>query len=270
MTRRGVIGGALVVLFLNLASLHGPFGAATAKTTDLSDLWWIPTESGWGIEIVHEEMTVFATMFVYGQDAKPTWYVATLTYQGSFVWSGTLYATTGPWFGTVPFDPNAVTPTPVGTMTFALQFVNQAALTYTVNGAQVVKQIQRQSLVFLNFTGQYAGALSLQGTGLTCDPSRNTNATPANVQITHNAQAITIGTQTNADTCTFPGAYSQGGHFGHVSGGYVCASGDSGTFTIFEMAVSYYDFRARTLLNSNSGCTLKGYINGLLQPPPPQ
>jgi hypothetical protein len=270
MTRRGVIGGALIVLFLHLATLHEPFGGAIAKTTDQSDLWWIPTESGWGIQFVQEETTIFATMFVYGPDGKPTWYVATLTYQGSLVWAGTLYATTGPWFGTVPFDPNAVMATAVGTMTLSAPFVNQAALIYTVNGIQVIKQIQRQSLVFLNFTGQYAGTLSLQGTGLACDPSRNTNATPANVQITHNTQAITIVTQTNADTCTFPGTYTQGGHFGRVSGGYVCASGDSGTFTIFEMAVSWYDFRGRTLLNSNSGCTLKGYINGLFQPPPAQ
>jgi hypothetical protein len=270
MTRHGVIGGALIVLFLNLASLHDPFGAATAKTTDQSDLWWIPTESGWGIQFVEEETTIFATMFVYGPDEQPTWYVATLTYQGSLVWAGTLYATSGPWFGTVPFDPNTVTVTAVGTMSLSAPFINQATLIYIVNGVQVVKQIQRQTLVFQNFTGQYAGMLSLQGTGLACDPSRNTNAAPVNVQITHNAQAITIVTQTASDSCTFPGTYTQGGHFGHVSGGYVCASGDSGTFTIIEMAVSFYDFRARTVLNSNSGCTLKGYIDGLLQPPPAQ
>jgi len=260
MTRRGVIGGALIVVFLSLASLHAPFGAATAKTTDQSDLWWIPTESGWGIQFVQEETTIFATMFVYGPNGQPTWYVATMDHIGFATWTGKLYATTGPWFGTVPFDPNSVTVTPVGTMTLSAPFINQAVLTYSVNGVQVLKQLQRQTLVFQNFTGQYAGMLSFQGTGLACDLSRNTNATPVNVQITHNTQAITIVTQTDADSCTFPGTYTQAGHFGHVSGGYVCASGDSGTFAIFEMAVSWYDFRARTVLNSNTGCTLKGYI----------
>jgi hypothetical protein len=81
---------------------------------------------------------------------------------------------------------------------------------------------------------------------------------------------MTVTTVTNADTCTFPGAYAQGGHFGHLSGAYTCASGDGGTFSLTEMAVSFYDFRARTLLNSNSGCTMKGYIDGLREPPPPQ
>jgi hypothetical protein len=270
MTRHRVIGGALIVLFLNVASLHAPSGGAAAKTTDQSDLWWIPAESGWGIQFVEEETTIFATMFVYGPDGKPTWYVATMGYLGSFTWSGTLYATTGPWFGAVPFDPSTVTVTAVGNMTLSAPFINQAVLTYTVNGVPVVKQIQRQTLVFQNFSGQYAGTMSIQGTGLACDPSGNTNATPVSVQVTHNAEAITIATQTGTDSCTFSGTYTQGGHFGHVSGGYVCTSGDTGTFTFFEMAISWYDFRARTLVNSNTGCTLKGYLDGLTQPPPLQ
>jgi hypothetical protein len=81
---------------------------------------------------------------------------------------------------------------------------------------------------------------------------------------------MTVTIRTNADTCTFPGNYVQHGHFGQVYGSYNCASGDSGTFDIFEMAVSFYDFRARTLLTSNGGCLIKGYVDGLRQPPPPQ
>lgn len=81
---------------------------------------------------------------------------------------------------------------------------------------------------------------------------------------------MTVTIRTNADTCTFPGNYVQHGHFRQVYGSYNCASGDSGTFDIFEMAVSFYDFRARTLLTSNGGCLIKGYVDGLRQPPPPQ
>ena len=270
MARRGLGGSALIALLLTVASLYGPLGVAAAKTTDQSDLWWIPTESGWGIEFVQEETTIFATMFVYGPDGKTTWYVATMDYGGNFTWTGTLYATTGPWFGAMPFDPTAVTVTAVGNMTLSSPFVNLATLTYTVNGTQVVKHIQRETLVTLDFTGQYSGTTSIQGTGAACDPTRNTNATPVSVQISQQGQAITIATQTGADSCTFSGTYSQGGHFGNASGSYACASGDTGTFMFFEMAVSWYDFRARTSISSNGGCTTKGYINGLLQPPPSQ
>jgi hypothetical protein len=112
-------------------------------------------------------------MFVYGPDGKPTWYVATLQHTDTLFWTGTLYATTGPWFGAVAFDPSAVTVTAVGTVSLSVPFVNQATLTYSVNGVQVVKTIQRQNLVTLNFSGQYRGALSQTGTGLTCTASQN-------------------------------------------------------------------------------------------------
>ncbi len=36
----------------------------TAVTTDVSDLWWNPSESGWGMQLVQEGNFVFATVFV--------------------------------------------------------------------------------------------------------------------------------------------------------------------------------------------------------------
>ena len=259
----------LIVSFASVLLLSG-IDHAVAKTTDESDLWWIPTESGWGIQFVEEENTIFATMFVYGPDGKPTWYVATLGHAGTLFWTGTLYATTGPWLGAAVFDPSMVTATAVGNMSLSVPLVNQATLTYSVNGVQVVKVIQRQTLVSLDFNGQYSGTLSQTGTGLVCNASASNPAAPASIAISQTGSAVTLTVQTGADTCSFPGAFSQGGHFGRVAGAYTCASGDAGTFTIFEMAVSYYDFRARTVLNSNSGCTIKGYIDGLRQPPPLQ
>ncbi len=268
--RTGKLLGRLGLVLCAFLFLGGAIDSAVAKTTDQSDLWWIPTESGWGIQFVQEEDTLFATMFIYGPDGKPTWYVATLQYTNTLYWTGTLYATTGPWFGTVPFDPTTVTVTEVGTMSLSAPLINKSTLTYTVNGVQVVKTIQRQTLVTLNLNGQYSGTLSQTGTGLVCNASVSNPATPVSVTMTQSGQAMTVTTQTGTDTCTFPGTFTQGGHFGRVAGAYTCASGDSGNFSIFEMAVSWYDFRARTFLTSNSGCTIKGYINGLKQPPPLQ
>jgi hypothetical protein len=210
-------------------------------------------------------------MFVYGPDGKPTWYVATLNRIGFAAWSGTLYATNGPWFGAVPFDPASVTGGPVGTMTLTPTSVATGVLTYSVNGVQVVKNIQRQTLVDEDYSGAYVGTLSQQGNGLpSCNPTDNIGATPINVQITQNSPAMYLISQTAANTCSFSGSYSRYGKFTSAHGSYSCTSGDTGTYLIFEMAVSWYDFRARTLLTSNSGCTLKGYMNGLRQPAPPQ
>lgn len=258
----------IAVLVIGLAC--GFAMVADAKTTDMSDLWWIPNESGWGIQFVEEETTIFATMFVYGNDNRPTWYTATLSHVAFGTWSGKLYATSGPWFGNAAFDSSQVTVNPVGTMTLSAALIDEATLTYDVNGVHVVKAIQRQTLVNLDFNGTYVGMLSQQGAGLPCSPARNTSGTPATFQITQNGPVINVVATGSADTCTLAGAYAQAGHFGSVHGTYSCASGDSGTFALFEMAVSWYDFRARTALVSQNGCTLKGYVNGLLQPPPAQ
>jgi hypothetical protein len=240
-------------------------------TTDMSDLWWVPTESGWGIQLVQEELTIFATMFAYDQNGQPTWYTATMAYVPSLTWSGALYATTGPWFGHTPFDPTQVTRTPVGTMSLSAALINQATLTYTVNGVQEVKVIDRQSLAAMNFGGTYVGTLSQQGSGLPpCNPSRDIPGAAATFQISQNGGAMTITAQTGADSCTLTGTYAQSGHFGYNSGTYTCTSGDSGTFVTAEMALSWYDLRARMFLNSKTGCTLKGLVVGLKQPPPAQ
>ena len=241
--------------------------AAAVSTTDLSDLWWIPSESGWGIQFVEQGETIFATMFVYGPDGRPTWYTATLTIEVFPTFTGTLYATTGPWFGAIPFDPTQVTLTPVGTMTFNGSDVRFGALVYTVNGLQVSKQIQRQTFATENFAGTYIGTIRQQGllNGVPCNPPVSNPGIPASFNITQNGAAMTVVAQTSADTCTFPGTFSQSGHFGDLFGNYTCASGDKGTFHFIEMAASFYDFRARTLVVSASGCTINGFANGLLQ-----
>jgi hypothetical protein len=81
------------------ASLHAAAGEYT-------DLWWNPQESGWGANIVQQGETAFVTLFVYGPDGEPTWYVAPAARTFAFDASGrpalrgTLYRTKGPWQAT--------------------------------------------------------------------------------------------------------------------------------------------------------------------------
>lgn len=98
---------ALGALVLAITLAFQP-AAANSFTTDQRDLWYIAAESGWGIQLIQRGSVIFATMFVYGPDGTPTWYVATMGYVGSYVWTGDLYTTSGPWFGAVPFDPATV------------------------------------------------------------------------------------------------------------------------------------------------------------------
>ena len=113
------------------------------SATNYQDLWWNPAESGWGLNIAHQGDILFATLFTYDANGKGMWLVMSNGNRiGAGTYSGTLYRTTGPAFNASPWTP--ATPTAVGAMTLSFANGNSGTLTYTVNGVQVVKSIQRQ------------------------------------------------------------------------------------------------------------------------------
>jgi hypothetical protein len=168
------------LIVLAAAASYGREARATTFTTDESDLWWNPNESGWGLQVTQTGSVIFVTMFVYDQNNNPLWCTATCTNQGNLVWSGDLYQTSSPWFGTVPFNPGAVTPTKVGTLAFSPPSVTKATLIYSVNGVVVTKAIQRQTLTFDNFGGTYHGMFNQV---LTCTNPAQSGAFNVSVEL---------------------------------------------------------------------------------------
>ena len=51
-------------------------GAASnlARATDYADLWWNPTESGWGLQTAQQGNSMFITFYVFGPDRNGTWF----------------------------------------------------------------------------------------------------------------------------------------------------------------------------------------------------
>jgi len=45
--------------------------ALAADAADPSDLWWNPSESGWGMQLVRGGEVTFATLFVYDAASRP-------------------------------------------------------------------------------------------------------------------------------------------------------------------------------------------------------
>ncbi|MBL8510649.1 MAG: hypothetical protein JNM52_03295, partial [Betaproteobacteria bacterium] len=116
---------------------------------NFTDLYWNPSESGWGINLTHQSDIIFATLFNYGADGKGIWLVMSngaRTSDSEYIYQDDLYQTTGPAFNAEPFTPiGAANITKVGTM--RIEFTergDQALLTYSVNGVTVSKNIQRQ------------------------------------------------------------------------------------------------------------------------------
>ena len=123
----------------------GSPGSAVTPFANVTALWWIPSESGWGLNLIHRSGSniVFGTWYTYGADGKRTWFVMPSgSWSSPNTYSGTLYVTSGPAF-TGPFDPALVTITPVGTGTLNFSDANNATWTYSVNGLTGTKSIRR-------------------------------------------------------------------------------------------------------------------------------
>ena len=60
---------AMLFVFLAFGSLPA---RATAGITDMTDLWWVPAESGWGLSINHQGRTLVATFYAYNPSESTT------------------------------------------------------------------------------------------------------------------------------------------------------------------------------------------------------
>ena len=123
-----------------------PATGSLATSTNYQDLWWNSTESGWGINITHQDDTLFATLFTYDAAGRDLWLVMSAgNRQADGSYFGDLYRTTGSPFDSVPFVPIGTSDvTLVGTMRLRFTDGNNGTLTYTFNGATVTKAITRQ------------------------------------------------------------------------------------------------------------------------------
>lgn len=245
---------------LATAVLFSPAQGAS-YSTDQSDLWWIPSESGWGIQFVQRNSTIFATMFVYDPSSAPTWYVATMLADG-LTWTGDLYATRGPWFGTAPFDPAKVDGTKVGIMNWSPSTLDAGMLTYTVNGMQVTKNLQREFIAVDDFSGDYGGNLHQTNTGCS-DASQNiTTDVPAALAIRQNENQVNFAiADVSLNVCSYVGMVSQTGQLGRIASTFTCTDGRHGNLNILELQVNISGITGRfTSQDMPSGCTATGWL----------
>src|SRR5215471_504957 len=107
-------------------------------------IWWLPTESGWGINLAHQGDTIFASWFTYDTTGKGMWLVMTAPKTGTGVYSGHLLATHGPRFDA--FDTTKFQYDDVGTGTLTFTDVNNGTFHYHINNGPVdqTKTITRQ------------------------------------------------------------------------------------------------------------------------------
>jgi hypothetical protein len=241
---------------------------ATTYSTDFTDLWFNPSESGWGVNFIQQNDVIFATLFVYGVGNVAQWYTASAmrpSPAGSqTAFSGQLFLTSGPYFGAPTFDPNAVTRTAVGNMTVNFTSATTGTLVYTVNGTQVTKTITRQTWANDNLTGSYFGGLTATGSHCSQVPNGpilifgELGVQQTGTQVAMTVDFITSGAEAQ---CTFSGPFTQTGHLGSIAGNWTCTTGNTGTFTVTNVASSVNGFNGR-FTGRDQFCTYDGFFGG--------
>lgn len=235
-------------------------------TTDASDLWFNPNESGWGVNVIHQGDTLFATFFIYNQANAPKWYVAsavtftTVTQQGAAVFRGSLFETAGPFFGAAVFDPNSVAVREVGTVTFTLDSVTSARLEYTIDGVAVTKSITRQTWRANDISGGYLGYTI--GTYFGCATGNSYSEESAVYNITQTAASVTLAIATPGKSCTYTGPYLQAGRMGTAQGNVSCSDGTSGSYLFEEVEATPTGLSARGIVQLGS-CRWEGRLGGV-------
>ena len=262
---------AIAAFALATATAH-----AVTLSPDATGLWYNPNESGWGAAIAQQGDVLFVTLFVYDDQKRPAWFVASsVTDAGNGVFSGPLYRTSGPPFGGA-FDPSLVDRQAAGTL--SLQYADNggqgALLSYTVNGVAVTKAILRQTWASnaTRLPGAYFGGIALslaavqQPAGCPAPPTFLPPGGPLRITLAEPSTLAIIGSE-GIDTRTFIGGiYFPSGQLGLVTGsvfsGPVVSPLVMGDVQITNFVISDDGFLGHLRMALN-GCVYEGTIGGI-------
>ena len=117
--------------------------ASAGPTRDHTGAWFVPSESGWGLTVFQFPGQLFALVFVYDAQGRPSWYRLQGAWTGTDTVTAPLDRASGPSWGP-SFDPAAVRYTRVGTGT--LTFTSPTAATFSFNDGTVNRTVTLQKL----------------------------------------------------------------------------------------------------------------------------
>jgi len=260
------------LLALVVALLAG-FSAPAARAADYTDVWWIPAERGWGVNVVHTDNFLFLTFFIYDENNKPTWYTADLVLDATGAFTGGLYATTGTHYAKPWNTADVGAAQQVGNASFRPSTTNvyEATLTYVVDGVgTITKAVSRLPLTPPIIGGQYTGGISALQTSCNNSSGNGAYKLTYDLQVTQsNAGAATFTFTYPAYACTLSGNLAQHGRQYTISGAtYKCTQNGqtifSGSAELSEIIATAQGIEGRWTANTGSGCREAAQFSAVL------
>jgi hypothetical protein len=135
-----------------VVNTDGAVRAAAATTgaaiPNYEGLWWrspAGSESGWGINLAHQNDVIFATWFTYDVTGKGLWLAMVANKDLTGAYTGALLQSTGPPFNAVPFQPLQVHSVAVGDGALTFDEAGNGTFAYTLQGVSQTTSIVRQA-----------------------------------------------------------------------------------------------------------------------------
>jgi hypothetical protein len=135
-----------------------------------------------------------------------------------------------------------------------------------VDGVFLVKNATRQFVVYDDFSGHFGGGIHQTTSGCVNPGFNGTFEDIGTLNITQNGQSIALtSVPTTGGSCSYNGTLTQAGQMGGVTGSFVCSSGETGDFQIYEMQVNPIGVTGRFTANTNipAGCQADGWFGGI-------
>jgi hypothetical protein len=249
--------------FVASAAMFSP----VAHAINYQDTWWVPSENGWGMNIMQQGETLFVAWYVYDANGVPTWFtVANGQKTGTNTFTGRVFTIRGSFFAGT-WNPAAFVATDAGSATFTFTDRKTLNLRYNVGSNTVNKTLTRITYAALPLAGDFYGAEVGQ-------PSNCQNNTRYyvfslfTVTASYNAGAnggpIKIVQQTaDGGVCTLDGTFTQYGTLVEGGGTYSCNSGVTGSWSITDgqFGTESFSVRLSAALN-NSSCRVEAVYSG--------
>jgi len=110
----------------------------------MTGLWWNASESGWGVMLTRQSGIVFVTLFTYGSNGDPVWFVASNCVVSADGCDGKLYEVVGGSALTELWNGANKVVTEVGDISFNFTGEDSGSMQFTINGISDSKEIVRQ------------------------------------------------------------------------------------------------------------------------------
>ncbi len=228
--------------------------------SNYADAWWVPTESGWGVNILQQGTSLILIFYIFDDDRQPVWYRGVTTQMSDGTYQGVIYFDTGTSFREVVFGPVPISARVVGEIRFVPSTLYDGLVSYTIGNTTASKQLTRAAFTPIDYAGKHMSIVNARINACGEKSGDLSGSMLTEASVSNGSASIVLSSGPTA--CAITGSFRQRGRLGQITGGsYSCSDGSSGLASVDAWDTQGATFSA--FVTTSSGiCTESGRIAG--------